>query len=156
MARLSSSENNIQPAVNKCVLHFWPAWNRYVLHWVLILGTLQMIIYFSSENRKRIAYFCRGSIPFTMWWQRDLVLLEISLFLTHHMKNARLCYEQCWAGRVIVLCCKNFSNVAIFSDTVNVINIKLCMMLQLIGLYLCIPLSVSLTICQGQRSVKQF
>ena len=37
------------------------------------------------------------------------------------------------AGQVSV-CGKDF-NVAIFSDTVNVINVKLCMIAALIGLY---------------------
>ena len=50
---------------------------------------------------------------------------------------------------------KNF-NRGIYSDTVNVINVKLCMMVLLIELYLFIPLSITLTICQGQSSVEQF
>ena len=37
---------------------------------------------------------------------------------------------------------KNF-NIAIFSDTINVINVKLCMMVLLIVPYLFIPLSVT-------------
>ena len=47
-------------------------------------------------------------------------------------------------------------NVAIFSDTVNVINVKLCMMVLLTELYMFMPLSVAFTIFQGHRSVKQF
>ena len=50
---------------------------------------------------------------------------------------------------------KNF-NAAIFSDTIKVTNVKLCMAALLIELYLFIPLSVTLTICQGRSSVKQF
>ena len=49
---------------------------------------------------------------------------------------------------------ENF-NVAIFSDTVNVINVKLCMMVLLTELYMFMPLSVAFTIFQGHRSVKQ-
>ena len=47
-------------------------------------------------------------------------------------------------------------NVAIFFDTIKVINVKLCMLVLLIELYLFIPLSVALTICQGHRGVQQF
>ena len=50
---------------------------------------------------------------------------------------------------------KNFNN-AIFSDTIYVINVKLCMMVLFIKLYLCIPLSVTFTIFQGHSSVNQF
>ena len=47
-------------------------------------------------------------------------------------------------------------NVGIFSDTINVVNVKLCMMVVLIALYLFIPFSVTLTIFQGHSCVKQF
>ena len=50
---------------------------------------------------------------------------------------------------------KNF-NIGIFSDTINVINVKFCVMVLLIELYLFIPLSVSWTICQGHGNIKQF
>ena len=56
------------------------------------------------------------------------------------------------AGRVIVRRGKNF-NVAIFPDTINVIDVKLCMIVLLVELYLIIPLSMTF---QGHRSVKQF
>ena len=52
-------------------------------------------------------------------------------------------------------CGKNF-NVAIFSDTINIINVKLCMMIVLIELYPFIILSVTLIVFQGHGSVKQF
>ena len=48
------------------------------------------------------------------------------------------------AGRVFV-CGKNF-NVAIFSDTINMIHVKLCMMVVLIELYLFRALSVTLIV----------
>ena len=47
-------------------------------------------------------------------------------------------------------------NTGIYSDTIKVINVKLCMMTLLIELYLCIPLSVTLTILQGHSNVEQF
>ena len=50
---------------------------------------------------------------------------------------------------------ENFK-IGIFSDIINVINVKLCMMVLLIELYLFIPLSITLTIFQGHSTVKQF
>ena len=47
-------------------------------------------------------------------------------------------------------------NIAIFSDTINVINIKLCMMVLLFKLYPYIPLSVTLIVFQSHSSIKQF
>ena len=49
---------------------------------------------------------------------------------------------------------KNF-NVGIFSDTVDVIGVKIFMMVLFIELYLLIPLSVTLTIFQ-HSSAEQF
>ena len=45
------------------------------------------------------------------------------------------------AGQVIVQHNENF-NIGIFSDTLNGINVKLCMIVLLIELYLFVPLSV--------------
>ena len=39
----------------------------------------------------------------------------------------------------------------VFTDTINAINVKLCMLVLLTELYLFIPLSVTLTIFQGQH-----
>ena len=50
---------------------------------------------------------------------------------------------------------KNFK-IWIFSDTINVINVKLCTMILLIELQLFIALSVTLTIFQDHSSVKEF
>ena len=47
-------------------------------------------------------------------------------------------------------------HIGIFSDTINVINIKLCIIVLLIELYLYISISEMLTIYQGHSSVKQF
>ena len=57
-------------------------------------------------------------------------------------------------GRLSV-CGKNF-NIAIFSDTINMIIVQLFMMIVLTELYLFIPLSATLIIFQGHNSVKQF
>ena len=59
------------------------------------------------------------------------------------------------AGRVICPVLKLF-NIAVFSDTVNVMNIKLCMMVLLTELCLFIPLSMTVTVFQGHSCVKQF
>ena len=40
-------------------------------------------------------------------------------------------------------------NIGTLSDTINIINVKLFMMVLLIKLYLFIPLSVTLTVFQG-------
>ena len=48
------------------------------------------------------------------------------------------------ASPVIVQCDKNF-NVAIFLDTMNVMDVNFCMMVLLMELYLFIPLSLTLT-----------
>ena len=47
-------------------------------------------------------------------------------------------------------------SIEIYSDTTNVINVKLCLMVLLIELYLFIPLSVALTIFERLSNVKQF
>ena len=59
------------------------------------------------------------------------------------------------AGQVSV-CGKKF-NITIFSDPVNMIpKVKLCVMVELIELFPFIPLSVTLIVCQGHSTVKQF
>ena len=50
---------------------------------------------------------------------------------------------------------ENF-NIRIYSDTINVVNVELCMMVLLIELYLFIPLSVALAIFQGHSNVEHF
>ena len=47
-------------------------------------------------------------------------------------------------------------NIEIYSDTINVVNVRLYMMVIQIGLYLFIPLSVFLIIFQSHSDVKQF
>ena len=68
------------------------------------------------------------------------------------MNNDRL--AGCLAGQVSVYG-KHF-NVEIFSDTMNMINNKLCTMVVLIKLLPFMPLSVTLTVFQGHSFVKQF
>ena len=49
---------------------------------------------------------------------------------------------------------ENF-DIGIYSDTIYVINVKLCMMVLLIELYPFIPLSVTLTTFKGHSNVEQ-
>ena len=55
----------------------------------------------------------------------------------------------------VSVCGKNF-NVAIFSDTINMINVKLCMMVVLIEFYPFILLPVTFVVFQSRSTVKQF
>ena len=50
---------------------------------------------------------------------------------------------------------ENF-NTGIFSDTTNVINVIVCMMVLLIELYLFTPLSVTLNTFRGYSNVEEF
>ena len=59
-----------------------------------------------------------------------------------------------FAGQVSGLL-ENF-NIKIYPDTINVINVNLCMMLVLIELYVLMPLSMTLTIFQGHSNIEQF
>ena len=47
-------------------------------------------------------------------------------------------------------------NTGIYSDTIKVINVRLCMMVLLIEFYLFIRFSVTLTIFQGHSDAEQF
>ena len=67
------------------------------------------------------------------------------------------------AGQVIIWCGKNFDVVVVFfSDTLNVIDVKLCMMVLLIELYLFVPLSLGFflvlvsPVLQGHNSVIKY
>ena len=52
---------------------------------------------------------------------------------------------QCKAGRPIVRMWQKL-NIAVFSETVNMINVKLCMVVVLTEFYPFIPLSVTLSV----------
>ena len=83
-----------------------------------------------------------------------LISVSSPVFDSHENVSLTICHDQFWAGQVTVLHDKNF-NVAIFSDTINVINVKLCMMVLLIKLYQFIVLSVTITTFESHGSVKQ-
>ena len=78
------------------------------------------------------------------------------------MKSVSLCDDQCYLGQPdeqpasrVSICGKNFE-FAIFLDTINMLNVKLCMMVILTVFYSFIPLSVTLIVFQGHSIVKQF
>ena len=83
-----------------------------------------------------------------------------------YMKKGHAQYDLCnlglysktinmvWVSPVLGLVEK--VNVGIFLDAIGVINVKVCKMVLLIELYLFIPLSVTMTLFQGHRNVKQF
>ena len=81
--------------------------------------------------------------------------VKMSLFLTH-MKNVNVMISVWTASQVTVWRGKNFV-VAIFSDTINVINVRLHYgnSLILTELYPLIPLSLTLIVSQVHSSVKQ-
>ena len=56
----------------------------------------------------------------------------------------------------LVVKCLGLSKLVALGFTQTALNVKLCLMVLLIELYLFIPLSVTLTIFQGHKSVKQF
>ena len=60
-----------------------------------------------------------------------------------------------WLAGPLFCSGKNF-NIAIFVDTIDIINVKFCMMVLLIEFYPFIPLSVTFIIVQSHGSVKQF
>ena len=62
--------------------------------------------------------------------------------------------EQILVGQVSELI--EYFNIEIFSDTMNVINVKLRMMVPLVELSLFMPLSVTSTIFQVHSNVEQF
>ena len=50
---------------------------------------------------------------------------------------------------------ENF-NIKIYSDTINVINVRVCIVNLVTELYLSTPLSVTFTIFQGHDNFEQF
>ena len=119
--------------------------------------------------------FARNIISFVTFWFADADRLFVSLvssnsdvenqavwqnwklvFDSHKKKNVSLRKNQCQARRPVHCLAWQKLSVAIFSDTVNVINAKLCVIVQLVELCLFIPLSVTLATFQGHSNVEQF
>ena len=60
------------------------------------------------------------------------------------------------AGQLIICMWQKNFNITVFSDTINIINVKLGRMVVLTELFPFIPLSITLIVFQGNNSVKQF
>ena len=76
----------------------------------------------------------------------SLFVCIFSIKFLFHMKNVSMCNSQCWdgppSGRVIVRRGKNF-NIAIFLNTVHMINVKVCQMVLLAELFFSYHLKVT-------------
>ena len=77
-------------------------------------------------------------------------VLNHAIFFDLHEECVHVMISVGPAG-LLSACGKNF-NVAIFSDTVNVINVKLCMLVELIELYQLIAFAVTLIVFQSHLS----
>ena len=72
------------------------------------------------------------------------------------MKHVSPCNDQCDGGwQPSILKWKKLNNDVIFLDTINMINVKLCMMVVLIELYPFIPILVTLTVCISRSQCGQ-
>ena len=80
-------------------------------------------------------------------------------FDSHEKRENASCDDQCLtgrpAGRLAGVARKNF-NIAIFSDTMNNVNVKPCIVVVLTEFYPFILPSVTLIVFQSHSSVKQF
>lgn len=79
--------------------------------------------------------------------------------ILHNMLCVTLaCIKEREFAHFWLVACSGVSNlnIAIFLDTIPVINDKLCMMELLIELYVFIPLFMTLAIFQGHSSVIKF
>ena len=81
-------------------------------------------------------------------------LMTLTLFQGHRYVKSLNCKTVFFIHQMSWLV-KN-CNIGNYSDTIDVINVKLCMMVLLIELYLFISLSVALTIFKGHSNVAQF
>ena len=64
------------------------------------------------------------------WFNKNFI---VGYFIFWLMKNVSLCNNDQWYASQLSVCGKNFY-IAIFLDTINMINVKLCMMVVLIEL----------------------
>ena len=130
-------------------------WIKYYAVSGSLIPCLGLVSYTASQvNPSASTFLC---MQIRLWQQKFLVMCKVVLFDSHEKSWVCVVMTSVWlASWMIVRCGKNF-NIVIFSGTLNRINIKLCMRALLIELYLLVPvgLSVSLTIFQGHRSVKQ-
>ena len=93
----------------------------------------------------------------TRWTHKKVVKFLVQVLIFDWHENVRLCNDQCFADQQVgrlSICGKNLTLQ--FLRTMNIMNIKLCMVVILIELYPFVPLLVTLIVFQGHSSVKQF
>ena len=79
----------------------------------------------------------------------------VSVFIKRIMHNMNCATGTCSQEIIYMVLVRDASGLLRnFLDTINVINVKLCMMVLHIELYLFITLSVTLTSPEGHSSVK--
>ena len=144
-------ESKIFQTLHDCNL----AWGLYIV----ILGLMTLTLfqghrYVRNINCKLcvlVLVFCNLIV---VWLVHTLNRLCTIWFAWCWWDNSREIINMFFISQVSGLA-QNF-DMGIYSHTVNVINVKLCMMVLLLELYLFIPLSVTLTIFQGHSNVKLF
>ena len=89
------------------------------------------------------------SVEERSFWPSNQRLANVLESLQSFMKPSGSCIKNglkaSWLVRQESLCGKNL-NDAVFLDTINMINVKLCVMVVLIELYPFIPLTVTLIV----------
>ena len=144
-------------AVHTVTCKFYGCFQTSIKFWVSPMSHWKLMInwwsHCSTSPWKNFRLFLLGtSFVFTE--------LRWAKFLTD-LKNVSLCNDQWWADRPACqlascpACHKNFS-VVIFMDTVDVINVRLCIMTLLIKFYLFWALSVTLTINEATAVTNSF
>ena len=132
-----------------------------VLHkWAQLLTNCLLWLWnVSSGNNWHISVLCRNFFFFSQRLFREFLklcmkLIPIELYISdsheeyESMERFVIDWPACWLSIVA----KNL----IFSDTTNVINVQLCMMVLLTELYPSMPLSVTLCIFQGHSVSNDF
>ena len=100
------------------------------MFWILVLGSLNVVWLLNTRKEYAQSDFCNFDVK-----SREIVNM---IFVSQV------------SGLV-----ENF-NIGNFSHTINVINVKLCLMVLPTELCLFIPLSVTMTMFQGHSNVEQF
>ena len=77
------------------------------------------------------------------------------MYLLTRLKNLNLYNDSVRPASQVSECSRNFK-VTFFLDTMNMINVKLCVMVVFTELYPFIPFSVTMIVFQGHSSVEQF
>ena len=161
VAELTASFRCIQPAarVQRCgdTTHELPG-GAETPHWPWHLG--ERLGHSGSKLQNLLSDFSTSDMfPTTLVSYRNLhcpVCIH-SLLIHVGKKKQVFCKDHCLASQSSGWVTKHVEkfNVLIFSDTINVMNVKLCMMVLLTELNLFISPSVTLTIFQDHSGVEQ-